>query len=65
MNEQDKKLLELYEKDIKKKKIFFCFVAIMFIIVISFYGFYTNYKQSFQNNAENVIQEETQNNIIN
>ena len=37
----------------------------MFIIVISFYGFYTNYKQSFQNNAENVIQEETQNNIIN
>lgn len=36
MNEQDKKLLELYEKDIKKKKIFFCFVAIMFIIVISF-----------------------------
>ena len=39
MNEQDKKLLELYEKDIKKKKIFFCFVAIMFIIVISFYGF--------------------------
>ena len=37
MNEQDKKLLELYEKDIKKKKIFFCFVAIMFIIVISFY----------------------------
>ena len=65
MNEPDKKLLELYEKDIKKKKIFFCFVAIMFIIVISFYGFYTNYKQSFQNNAENVIQEETQNNIIN
>ena len=48
MNEQDKKLLELYEKDIKKKEnLFFCFVAIMFIIVISFYGFYTNYKQSF------------------
>lgn len=55
MNEQDKKLLELYEKDIKKKKIFFCFVAIMFIIVISFYGFYTNYKQSFQNNAEKLF----------
>lgn len=65
MNEQDKKILELYEKDIRKKKVFFSFVSIIFIIVISFYGFYTHYKQLFQSNIENPIQEETQNNIIN
>lgn len=64
MNEQDKKLLELYLKDERKKKILFIIIAIIFIAVFLFYGYYSKVKQS-ANEIDNSIQEETQNNIIN
>ena len=64
MNEQDEKLLELYLKDARKKKIFFLVIAIFLILSILFYGFYAKYKQS-SNYIDNSIQEETETNIIN
>lgn len=64
MNEQDKKLLELYLKDARKKKIFFLIIAIFLIISISFYGFYAKYNQS-SNDIDNFIQKDDENNIIN
>ena len=64
MNEQDEKLLELYLKDARKKKIFFLVIAIFLISSVIFYGFYAKYKQS-SNDIENSIQEETETNIIN
>ena len=64
MNEQDEKLLELYLKDARKKKIFFLVIAIFLILSILFYGFYAKYKQS-SNDIDNSIQEETETNIIN
>lgn len=64
MNDQDKKLLELYLKDERKKKILFIIVAIIFVGVFLFYGYYAKIKQS-SNEIDNSIQEETKNNIIN
>lgn len=64
MNEQDEKILQLYLKDIKKKKIFIVLAIIFLIVSILFYGFYAKYKQS-SNNIENPIQEKIQNNSIN
>ena len=64
MNEQDEKLLELYLKDARKKKVFFIVIAIFLIGSILFYGFYAKYKQS-SNDMDNSIQEEIETNIIN
>jgi len=64
MNEQDEKILELYLKDARKKKIFFLVIAIFLISSVLFYGFYAKYKQS-SNDIENFIQKETETNIIN
>ncbi len=64
MNELDEKLLELYLKDVRKKKIFFLIIAIFLIISIFFYGFYAKYKQSL-NDIDNFIQEDDGKNIIN
>lgn len=64
MNEQDEKLLELYLKDVRKKKILFLVIAIIFIAIFIFYGFYAKYKQS-SNDIDTSIQEETETNIIN
>lgn len=64
MNEQDEKILQLYLKDIKKKKIFILFAVIFLIVSILFYGFYAKYKQS-SNDIEIPIQEETENNVVN
>lgn len=64
MNEQDEKILQLYLKDVKRKKIFIIFAIIFLIVSILFYGVYAKYKQS-SNDIDNSIQEETKNNIIN
>lgn len=64
MDEQDKKILELYLNDMRKKKLFFLFIAIFLIVSILFYGFYAKYKNS-SNEIDNSIQEETETNIIN
>lgn len=64
MDEQDKKILELYLKDVRKKKIFFVFIVIFIITNILFFSIYVKYKQS-SNNTENFIQEETEVNVIN
>ncbi len=64
MNEQDEKILELYLKDLRKKKIFLFIFIIILIVSFSFYGFYTKYKQS-SNDIDNSIQEESKTNIIN
>lgn len=64
MNEQDEKLLELYLKDVRKKRIIFLIIAIFLIISIFFYGFYAKFKQS-SNDIDNFIQKDDENNIIN
>ena len=64
MNEQDEKILELYLKDVRKKKIFLLVFLIILITSIIFYGFYAKYKQS-SNDIKNSIREETETNIIN
>lgn len=64
MNDQDKEILELYLKDIKRKKIFFLIIAIFFVVNFFFYGFFINYKQSL-NDTDNLTQKETEINIIN
>lgn len=64
MNEQDEKILELYLKDIKKKRIFFLVTTIFIIASIFLYGFYANNKKTL-NDAENFIQEEVESNSIN
>lgn len=64
MNEQDEKLLELYLKDVRKKRIFFLTIVMFLITSILLYGFYAKYKQS-SNNIDNSIKEDNENNIIN
>lgn len=64
MNEQDEKILKLYLKDLRRKKIFLFAFIIIFIVVMAFYGFYTKYKQS-SNDIDASIQEESKTNIIN
>ena len=64
MNEQDKKVLQLYLNDIKKKKIFLLFFILILIVSILFYGFYAKNKQT-SNDIEAFIREDIQNNIIN
>lgn len=63
MNEQDAKILEMYLKDTRKKKIFFLILIILFIAVFLLYGYYTKYKKPI-NEIDNSIQEEIQNNNI-
>jgi hypothetical protein len=63
MNEQDAKILEMYLRDNRKKKISFLILIILFIAVFLLYGYYTKYKQSI-NEIDNSIQEEIQNNNI-
>jgi len=64
MNEQDEKILQLYLKDVRKKKIFILFAIIFLIVGIVFYGFYAENEQS-SNEIENSIQEEIQKNSMN
>lgn len=64
MNEQDENILELYLKEHRRKKIVCLIVAIFFVTVFLFYGFYARYKNS-SNSVENPIQNEIENNIIN
>lgn len=64
MNEQDEKILELYLKDVRKKKIFLLVSLIILITSIIFYGFYAKQKE-VSNDIDNTIKEETQTNIIN
>lgn len=65
MNEEDKKILELYLKDSRKKKIFLIAVIIVFISIFIFYGYYARLEQSSDQVENNSINEETQTNIIN
>lgn len=64
MNEQDEKILELYLKDARRKKIFLFAFTIIFIISIIFYSLYVKYKD-VSKEIDNTIQEETEINIIN
>lgn len=64
MNEQDEKILELYLKDARKKKIFLFAFTIIFIIGIIFYSLYAKYRD-VSKEIDNTIQEETKTNIIN
>lgn len=64
MNEQDEKILELYLKDARRKKIFLFAFTIIFIIGIIFYGLYAKYKD-VSKEIDNTIQEGTEINIIN
>lgn len=61
MNEQDERLLELYLKDVRKKKVFFLIIVIFLITTILLYGFYAKYKQ-FSYDIDNLIQEDDENN---
>lgn len=63
MDEQDKKLLELYLKDIRKKKIIFLIITIIFIIIFTFSIFYNKYKKT-ELNKDNIIQNEIDTNTI-
>ena len=63
MNEQDAKILEMYLRDTRKKKIFFLILIILFIAVFLLYGYYNKYKKPI-NEIDNSIQEEIQNNNI-
>lgn len=62
MNKQDEKLLKLYLKDIRRKKIF-CLIIVAIFISIIFYSFYCKYKQD-SNYEDNLIQNESIANII-
>ncbi len=64
MNEQDEKLLKLYLRDARRKKLFFIVIVINFIASILFGVFYVKYKR-FPNEVENAIQEEVEINITN
>lgn len=64
MDEQDKKILELYLKDIKKKKIIFLSILIFFIISTLFYGFFIKFK-SYTRKIENNLSKEIESNTIN
>ena len=60
MNEQDKKILELYQKDSRRRRILIFSFIVTFIICASFYRMYIKDKD-----VDNIIQEETKSNIIN
>ena len=64
MNEQDEKLLQLYLRDIRKKKIICISIIIFFVICILFYRFYIKNKD-YSNETENSFQENIENNISN
>ena len=64
MNEQDKRLLELYLRDIRKKRIVVISIIIFFIICILFYGFYIKDNNS-SNEIEDYFQENIENDISN
>lgn len=64
MNEQEKKMLELYLKDVRKKRLFFIVITIFLIISIFLVVFCVKYKQTSKR-VDNSIQEETESNIIN
>ena len=62
MNENDKKLLQLYKKDIRKKRIIVFLLILIFIGGCSLYYFYIDLKQSTkESNSDN--KEITSNNI--
>ena len=63
MNEQDEKILQLYLKDIRKKRIIFIFIIIFLILFLSLLG-YSKYRK-ISNEVDNTIQEEIEDNIIN
>lgn len=60
MNEQDKKILELYQKESRRRKILIFSFIVIFIICASFYRIYIKDKD-----IDNTIQEEPKSNIIN
>ena len=64
MNEQEKKMLELYLKDVRKKRLFFIVITFFLIISIFLVVFCVKYKQTSKR-VDNSIQEETESNIIN
>jgi len=64
MNEQDEKILEIYLKDVKRKRIFIFASLIILITSIIFYGFYAKHR-GVSNDIDNTIHEETEMNIIN
>lgn len=45
MNDQDKKILELYLKDVRKKKIIFLTIVVSIITSVLLYGLYEKYKK--------------------
>lgn len=61
MNEQDKRILEFYIKENRKKKIFCFIISIIFILIFLFYKLYYIHKDN-SNIIENYIKNE---NIIN
>ena len=62
MDENDKKLLQLYKKDIRKKRIIVFLLILIFIGGCSLYYFYIDLKQSTkESNSDN--KEITSNNI--
>lgn len=67
MNEQDQKILELYLKDVRKKKIivFIVIIIILFICII-FSKLYTKNMEQISNvNNEIIMQEESNQNFLN
>lgn len=64
MNEQDEKILELYLKDSRRKKILLFAFSIIIIIGIIFYEFYAK-QEEVSTGIDNTIQEETKINIVN
>lgn len=62
MNEQDERLIQLYLKDIRKKKMICISITIFFIIGILFYGFYIK-NNNFLDERENSFQENNISNI--
>ena len=46
MNDQDKKILELYLKDVRKKKIIFLTIVVSIITSVLLYGLYEKYKKN-------------------
>jgi len=65
MNEQDKKLLEQYLKDIKKKYLLIVIIVVIFIGSIISFGIYFKTKKDLSSIEQNNISEKNEINIIN
>ena len=64
MNDQDKKILELYLKDVRKKKIIFLTIVVSIITSVLLYGLYEKYKKN-TNNEQNYIESNVEENVSN